>query len=239
MSVVRHFIIISNDYLRRSRIALDIVEEDDDYTNHIGKIISEIMGKCDGEAPFSTHSILALDREWASVEKSDPYFKNVVVVKDYKEFIDRIMENRKLKGIEVGNYILNKVVCTHLKLEKLCYLCYVDYLDSTRKKLFEDDIYAFKSSPIVETVFEKYKYFGCANTGQNEPGEDDTKNIKEERNQFTFPSKCRILSSENGWKKIHSINRTLKKYGNLPACDLVDIVHRANSYKRGENLTKI
>lgn len=244
VAVVRHFIIISNDYLRRSRIALDIVEEDDDYTNHIGKIISEIMEKCDGEAPFSTHSILAFDGEWESVEKSDPYFKNVDVVKDYEEFMGRIMDNRKLKGIEVGNYILNKLVCTHLKLEKLCYLCYADYLCNTKKKLFEDDIYAFKLGPVVKTVFDKYKYFGYENIGQNEPEENDTKNIKEERDQFKSPSECRILASENGWEKVRSINETLEKYGKLPVHDLVDIVHRANTpwylvYKKGENFTKI
>ena len=250
VAVVRHFIIISNDYLRRLRIALDIVEEDDDYTNRIGEIISDIMKKCDGEAPFSTHSILAFDGEWESVEKSDPYFKNVVVVKDYKEFMDRIMENRKLKGIEVGNYILNKLVCTHLKLEKLCYLCYADYLCGTKKKygiekkLFEDDIYAFKLGPVVKTVFDKYRYFGYENIGQNEPEENDIKNIKEERDQFKSPSECRILASENGWEKVHSINETLEKYGKLPVHDLVDIVHRANTpwdlvYKEGENFTKI
>lgn len=46
-----------------------------------------------------------------------------------------------------------------------------------------------------------------------------------------------IVDEDDGY--IDHIGKTLKKYGHLNARDLVDIVHRANSYKRCENLTKI
>lgn len=44
-----------------------------------------------------------------------------------------------------------------------------------------------------------------------------------------MPSRSRILFAKNGRKKIFSIDRTLEKYGQLSAKELVDITHRENT----------
>ena len=41
-----------------------------------------------------------------------------------------------------------------------------------------------------------------------------------------MPAKSRILFAEDGTKKILSIEKTLKKYGNLSATELVDLTHQ-------------
>ena len=40
-----------------------------------------------------------------------------------------------------------------IKIEKLVYLCFVDYLCDTGKKLFTDSIYAFKYGPVVDVEY--------------------------------------------------------------------------------------
>ena len=44
-----------------------------------------------------------------------------------------------------------------------------------------------------------------------------------------MPSKSRILFAEDGTGKIVSIERTLKKYGDLTAIELVELTHKDDS----------
>ena len=44
-----------------------------------------------------------------------------------------------------------------------------------------------------------------------------------------MPSKSRILFAEDGTEKIISIEKTLNKYGNLSASELVELTHRENT----------
>lgn len=43
------------------------------------------------------------------------------------------------------------------------------------------------------------------------------------------PAKSRIIFAEDGMEKILSIDKTLKKYGNLSAYELVNLTHRQDS----------
>lgn len=159
---------------------------------------------------------------WESVTKKDHFFKDVEVIKDVDEFIKLINRDRVLIGLDVAKYILSKVRCTHLKLEKLVYLCYADYLCRYDKKLFIDKIYAYKYGPVIETVYEKYKVYGY-NEIRNDDKDISATNILE------LPSKSRILFAEDGIRKIGSIDKALDLYGNLTASELVDITHRKNT----------
>ena len=234
--MVRHFIIMSDSYSEHTRIALDILEKTQDDVNYITDIVLKIKKACKGEAPFSTHSICADTEEWESVVKVDPYFKDVKVIDSVEEFIAKIMKDRIIRGFEVARYILTKISCSHLKLEKLCYLCYADYLCKTGNRLFEDKIYAFGYGPVVETVYEKYKKYGDLRIGEREE-------IIEKQERLELPRESRILFSEKGIEKVHSINETLSKYGDLSAWKLVEITHKENtpwahSYS-GENYDEI
>ena len=105
-------------------------------------------------------------------------------------------------------------------MEKLVYLCYADYLCQYDKKLYQDEIYAFKYGPVVSSVYEKYKQYGYQKI------EQDEKTILEITHFLELPSKSRILFAEDGIEKIKSIDETLKKYGKYTAGELVDITHR-------------
>ena len=122
----------------------------------------------------------------------------------------------------MARYILSKVKCTHLKLQKLVYLCYADYICNTGKELFTDKIFAFKYGPVVETVYQEYKKYGYKDI-KDENEDIDNKNITE------MPTRSRILVAEEGTEKVSSIDKTLEKYGGLSSSELVDITHRENT----------
>ena len=243
--MIRHFIIMSYAYPEYKRIAFDIIEKDGSiqYIEYIDHIISNIREKCNGDAPFSTHSIPADDENWESVVKADPYFRDVAVIDDFDEFMAKIIESRKLKGTDVGNYIINKITpLTHLQLQKLCYFCYADYLCETKKKLFNDNIYAFRLGPVIETVYNSFKGNGSQplhpesnkgnlfKKGQDLTSENDEENLLEEGSKLNkLPSEIRILFSKDGIEKLKSINKTLDKYGKCSASELVAMTHRENT----------
>ena len=58
---------------------------------------------------------------------------------------------------------------------------------------------------------------------EKETGDIDSENI------FEMPAKSRILFAEDGTEKILSIERTLEKYGDLSAAELVDLTHKTDS----------
>ena len=166
--------------------------------------------------------IQADDATWKSVCVADHFFKDVKIIDSIDKFIKLIKKDRQLEGLDVAKYILSKISCTQLKLQKLVYLCFADYLCDTGKELFTDKIYAFKYGPVVDTVYKRYKEYGYKSI------EDEQKNI-DSRNISEMPAKSRILFAENGTEKLISIEKTLKKYGSLSATDLVDLTHKDNS----------
>lgn len=131
------------------------------------------------------------------------------------------MKDRKLKGIDIAKYILTKIPCTHLKLEKLVYLCYANYLCVEKKKLFYDKIYAYRLGPVIKSVYEKSKKSG------HDLAKDDKKT--EDESKKKLPIRSRIIASEEGLKKILSIDKAPEKYGKYSASQLVDITHNSSS----------
>ena len=77
---------------------------------------------------ISTHFIQTDSVSWESVCVKDHYFKGIEVIDNIDKFIKLIQKDRILNGFDVAKYILCKIKCTHLKLEKLVYLCFADYL---------------------------------------------------------------------------------------------------------------
>ncbi len=217
-----HFIFMSSSYSLGTRIALDFIVSGEEIQEELMRNLNRIMEECGHDVSISTHRIKTKDNSWESVCEADKYFIDVKVVKDIDEFIKLIQKDRELQGIDVAKYILSRVKCTQLKLQKLVYLCYADYICSTGEKLFTDDIYAFKYGPVVSTVYEKYKKYGYKSI-EKESENIDSKNISE------MPSKSRILFAKDGLEKVQSIDRTLNKYSQLTASQLVEITHGKKS----------
>lgn len=220
--MITHFIFLSSSYSLGTRIAIDYIVTDDSVQETIKKDLDKIIKECGKDVSISTHMIQADDTTWKSVCIADHFFKDIKVIDSIDKFIKLIKKDRKLEGLDVAKYILSQTTCTQLKLQKLVYLCFADYLCATGKELFTDKIYAFKYGPVVDTVYKRYKEYGY-NPIDEEKKDIDSKNISE------MPAKSRILFAEYGTEKLISIEKTLKKYGDLSAADLVDLTHRDNA----------
>lgn len=217
----RHYIILSSSYTQGTRIALDYVDLSEKQTMAIRQLPDKIKNECGEGVSISTHCVGALDSDWASVGKADPFFADVKLISSEEEFIRLIKQDRTLKGLDVAKYILSVIPCTHLKLEKLTYLCYADYLCATNgiDRLFKDSIYAYRYGPVVDSVYEYYKRYAGAPIEEKELPE----------RKYILSARSRILFSERGLKKLNSIMETLERYKNYSAGELIDITHRKGS----------
>lgn len=219
--MITHFIFMSSSYTLGKRIALDFIVDDAEIQDKLKEYLDKITTECGKDVSISTHMIQAEDTTWESVCRADHFFKGVEVISSLDKFIKLIKQDRKLEGIDIAKYILSKTKCTQLKLQKLVYLCFAEYLCNTGKELFIDSIYAFKYGPVVDTVYERYKKYGYKPIDEEKESIDTT--VSE------MPAKSRILFAEDGTEKIVSIDSTLKKYGHLTAGQLVDLTHKANA----------
>lgn len=215
--MVRHFIIMSSSYSTGTRIALDFCG---DKINELSilQTIEKIKFECGSDVSLSTHFVNVDSKKWESVAETDAFFKGVVLIENLNEFIALIKKDLILEGLDIAKYILTQRTCTHLDLQKLTYLCYADYLCKTKKKLFSDEIYAYKYGPVIDSVYKMYRGSGPFEIDSEEQiGEDITK---------IMPAKSRIMFSTNGTEKILSIDETLKKYEMFTTHELVEITHK-------------
>lgn len=211
---------MSSSYSEGTRIALDyVIKEEKDYFR-LKEIVPYIIEKCGKDVSLSTHFIQTETEMWQDVIRKDRFFKDVKVIKSKEKFVSLIEKDRKLKGLDVAKYILSKVKCTHLKLEKLVYICFAEYLCEYDKELFKDEIFAYKYGPVVKSVYEKYKKYGYK---EIEKGNIDATDVHE------MPSRSRILFAREGMFKIKSIDDTLDKYGTLSTTELVELTHKKNT----------
>ena len=213
--MVSHYIIMSSSYSEGTRIAIDITDKEKLTPEYITKLIKKIKNECGEDVSLSTHTVFSERESWASVEEADKFFANMKVIEEEEEFIREVKKDRKLKGIDVAKYILTKVSCAHLKLEKLVYLSFAEYLCRTKRKLFEDKIYVFRYGPVIESVYKEYKRYG---------GEE----IKR-KSKFELPQRSRILFAEDGITKLLCIDEIMKRYREYLSSELVKITHAKDS----------
>ena len=238
---MQHYIIMSSSYSEGTRIAIDITDKEKLTPEYITKLIKKIKNECGEDVSLSTHTVFSERESWASVEEADKFFANVKVIEEEEEFIREIKKDRKLKGIDVAKYILTKISCTHLKLEKLVYLSFAEYLSRTKRKLFEDKIYAFRYGPVVESVYKGYKKYGGEEIKRNgviddvteiekevEESDSSAKEIKRD-SKFELPQRSRILFAEDGITKLSCIDEIMKRYGEYSSSELVKITHAKDS----------
>lgn len=216
--MVKHFIILSSSYSEGKRIAMHYVMDDEMNSEMLYNEVRKVKELCGDTVSISTHYVVTDSPHWYSVVEKDAFFEDVYQVETLVQFIGLIKTDRELRGIDVAKYILAKVGCTHLKLEKLVYMCYADYLCNTGKKLFVDKIYAFRYGPVVESVYETYR-------GIKEIEEDCLSESDIEGQFERLPARSRILFAEDGIEKISYIDKTIERYGGLSVYQLVDITH--------------
>lgn len=207
----KHFIILSSAYSKGKRMARHyLVDRDMDTAE---KDIKNIYEKCGKDVPISTHIVETGSDSWKSVYEKDAFFENVLEISTIERFIQLMLKDRVLKGIDIANYILSIRRFGHLKIEKLVYLCYADHLVKTGEKLFLDPIYAFEKGPVVKSVYDEFhKKIGPL------PGKYDRLSIK-----------SRILYADNGIDKKNTADSILKKYADMSSQKLILLTHRKGS----------
>jgi len=223
--MIRHFIIMSSSYSKGVRIGLVFSGVEELNPDTISQVLQNIKRSCDQDVPLSTHFIETESSSWDSIKQYDPFFEDVVFTHSVPEFIKEIRQDRILSGLDVATYILSKVKCTHLSLEKLVYYAYADYLCTYDQRLFEDSIYAFTHGPVVESVYETYKKSGLRYLEPLDKQPDSPLRFIENE----MPGKSRILFAKDGAKKLASIDKTIESYANCSAGELVKMTHRPSS----------
>lgn len=219
--MIRHGILIGSAYSIGKRIALDYYEEADSKSSkELEDKMSHVIETCGDDISLSIHFIQTKTKKWSDVVDYDEFFKSIKLIEKEEEFIREIMKDRDLKGIDIGKYILAKVPCTHLKLEKLVYMCYADYLCRKKEKLFVDIIYAYKFGPVVKSVYEEFKRSG------QDILEDRKSRKKYDKTAKMLPIRSRIIASKDGAIKISVVDDTLEKYGKLTAIELMKLTHK-------------
>lgn len=224
-----HFIIMGSSYSKGYRMAMDYLVEDTS-TDFIQSQLDRINLEVGNLYCVSIRTIVAQGKEWHFVVDADSFFKEVHICNNIDEFIEELKSNLELSSLDIAKYILSKIKCTHLKLEKLVYLCHADYLFNFKVPLFVDEVYAFEKGPVCGKTYQtlkRYPQYCCID------GSIDKMSIR-----------SRILSSKDGLEKLKSIELTLEKYQNFEPDELVNITHSKNSpwfkcYIKNAKYTKI
>ena len=230
-----HFIAVMSHYEEGQRIGWHYASEGKLDKEYIDSFFQKVEKRC-GPVQFGIHKLSTKETSWNSVVEKDSFFKDIAISPDMESFIAAVSADRKLKAYDIAKFILTVLPASHLKLQKLLYYVYAEFLQKKGKRLFYDDIVAFKFGPVVEDVFHKYRVHGSAQIGYKE---DETFILKAADLALT-PSFMKIASSEHGLDAIEVIADVLDKYKGTSARELVDKTHRVGGpweavYKEGMN----
>lgn len=174
---------------------------------------------------FGFHHIITEREDWDSLHEYDKFFDDVYPSSELNSFTRLILEDDQISALDVANLITSKINCTHLKLQKLLFFFYTNYIDKHRKKPFKEKFLAWDYGPVVEEVYQKYKSYGRSSMTDRE--DDKTPIMKGESFKLSVYSR---------WKKtpiygriLDSLEETLKEFGDYTANELVELTHQKGS----------
>ncbi|MED1404270.1 DUF4065 domain-containing protein [Bacillus mycoides] len=216
-----HFIAVMSHYSHGRRIAWHYSADSRLDKEFIQSFFSRVDRQC-GEVQLGIHKLSTESTSWDSVVQKDSFFKDVYRTQDIDTFIGMVIRDQELSPTDVSKFILSILPSSHLKLQKLIYFSYAEFLLQTGTKLFKEPLVAFKYGPVVESVFQKYKVHGFTIIDSIE---DETICYSTESLAIT-PSIMKVASSEHGDVAIACILKVLQQYGRFSAGDLVDKTHQ-------------
>lgn len=230
-----HFIAITSQYQKGFRVGWHYSSEGQLDATLIRTFLRKVREKC-GEIELGIHKLSTDSTDLKSVINKDRFFKDVLFTEDMDDFIDFVASDQKLTALDISKFLLTILPSSHLKLQKLLYFCYAEFLMRTGKKLFEEPIVAYKYGPVVEGVFQRFKHYGSSVIDYKE---DETFIIKPNVRAAT-PSFIKVITSKHGPEAMMCIIDVLKKYGKEKPFDLVERTHKKGGpwdrvYKEGEN----
>ncbi len=215
-----HFIAIASSYSKGQRIGWHYTSEERLDLDVIKNFMKSIEEQC-GSPQLAIHKLSTDSLEFSSVVEKDKFFEDVVVTKDVGSFTELIKADKTLSVSDVAKFLLTVCPMSHLKLQKVLYYVYADFLIKTGKKLFKEELVAFKYGPVIEEIYQKYRVH---KSSVIEEKEDDVFYIH--TGISTTVSFMKIVSSENGLIAMTSIIETMSKYMGCSASELVTKTHR-------------
>ncbi|MFP3509835.1 DUF4065 domain-containing protein [Peribacillus sp. SIMBA_075] len=230
-----HFIAIMSSYHQGMRVGWHYSTEDKLDKEIINHFFAKVKKAC-GEVHFGLHKLSTSSTAWESVTEKDEFFADVAVTDDVDTFVNYVANDQTLSANDVAKFILTVFPSSHLKLQKLLYYCYSEFLTRTGEKLFHEPIVAYKYGPVVESVFKKFKIHGSSIIDYKE----DEKFIIDTKDTAATPSFIKIANSEHGATALKCIVDVLVEYGEADPFDLVDKTHQEGGpwhriYKPGQN----
>ena len=230
-----HFIAITSDYAQGQRIAWHYATEEKLDTKRIKSFLQKTKISFPNIA-FGIHKLSTSSTSWESVVEKDSFFEDVCANADEDVFLKYLEADRDITAQDVAKIFLKLVPMSHLKLQKMIYLAYKDYLVKYGKKMFSEEIVAFKYGPVVSEVYQMYKKSGASEIELTDDDETPFK-IKDTAIPAIF---IKLTRADDGFSKFDSIARVLKKYGNRTAGELVDYTHSQDAtwdkvYVEGQN----
>lgn len=210
----QHIILITSSYILGKRVGWH-------YSSEI--IGTDVMKEIQEKAKDSIgalHQLTTNSSEWTSVIEKDSFFEDVFIYEELEEYLKAIEDSKKISAIDIAKFLLSVIPMSNLKLQKLIYLVYADYLLETGKSLFDEKILAYRYGPVVKEVYDAYK-----GHGREDILEDDIQDI--EFGAITYPMLiARFMQAKNGSLIVESMKRTIKTFGDKSASKLVDLTHK-------------
>jgi uncharacterized phage-associated protein len=230
-----HFIAIISHYHRGERIGWHYSSEDRLDKDLINLFFAKVKKKC-GDVHFGLHKLSTESTSWSSVVEKDKFFEDVTVTENMDSFIEYVSDDQELSAYDVAKFILTYIPSSHLKLQKLLYYCYAEFLDRTGQRLFNEPIIAYKYGPVVESIFKRFTSHGSTIIDHQE----DENFIITPAKFATTPSFIKIAYSEHGLAALDCIVNVLKTYAHLKPFELVEKTHQKGGpwdkvYKQGKN----
>ena len=219
--MVFHYIAIASDYVNGQRIAWHYPSKERLDQRRIRAFMNKAVNF--ESTFFGIHKLSTDSLSWESVTAKDSFFADVRVTKNEDELFRMLTKDKEILAMDVATFILAIQSMSHLKLQKLLYLSYADYLVKYKEPLFTDQIVSYRYGPVVEDVYQQFKKYGA------EKITDKEKYSFAVKDKLIPPLLMKITKSEKGEKAITSILETLRKYHNFSANQLVSLTHSQNS----------
>lgn len=120
----------------------------------------------------------------------------------------------------------DNISITPMKLQKLLYIFYKEYLKKTKKKVFEDNFQVWKYGPVISSVYYGFKQYGAGVITDYYLDDEDTYTVVD-------------LKENNNFKNI--IEEVWNKYKHFSGVYLSELTHLENTawYKAERNKISI
>ncbi|MDT2859201.1 DUF4065 domain-containing protein [Lactococcus lactis] len=213
----QHFILVASSYTEGTRIGFHLSAESqieksiiEDKMKRISQINREDVG---------VHSLITESSSWESVIKLDSFFKDVMICQSFDEFEAALAFDSKITAIDIAKFFLAVKPMSHLKIQKLVYLAYKEYLSKYKLSLFDEKIVAYKYGPVVEEVYQKFKEYGASTIKIDDSTEYILKDIH-------LPQAMgRMLLAKDVEKIVPTLLKIIEDYGDFSGGQLVDFTH--------------